>query len=78
MMLLCGVDNLLTSSCVQQTYRTTITDVSEDLRHIHDLHTSPRIILTPTYTKQKRPSVCMLTFLKCIKKIDVVSESHHH
>jgi len=51
MMLLCGVDNLLTSSCVQQTHRTTITDVSEDLRHVDDLRKSLRIIVTSTYTK---------------------------
>jgi len=69
MMLLCGVDNLLTSSCVQQTHRTTITDVSEDLRPVHDLRKSNRIIVTSTYTKQRS--------LKLIKKTDVVSAGHH-
>jgi outer membrane lipoprotein-sorting protein len=65
MMLLCGVDNLLTSSCVQQTHRTTITDVSEDLRHVHDLRKSIQITVTSAYTKQRS--------LKLIKKTVLVS-----
>jgi len=69
MMLLCGVDNLLTSSCVQQTHRTTITDVSEDLRHVLELRKSLRIIVKSTYTKKRS--------LKHIKKTVVVSVGHH-
>jgi len=68
-MLLCGVDNLLTSFYVQQTHRTTITNVSEDLRHVHDLRKSLPIIVTSTYTKQRS--------LKLIKKTVGVSVAHH-